>query len=216
MRLRQPRLLLCVATVALSSLSARAQLTVDATNPTHGGWENVTAGRGGGVGRKLPVQLAIEVQGTPFNAANGRTTLDFVFTNSGKGDLTVPISPHPEDIHSTGSYTTLAFYVTSDKRGEKMLQGGPDRHNPYIILFGSRSFPATLATLTPGNSNRVRTELAIPQTSAANPTATVFVAHAMMDDVTVTTVNGQPVSNSKEIGIAASSEYLWHDLLKTR
>lgn len=205
--------LVCV-TMVLLSCSARAQVTIDATGPTHGAWNNIKAGRSGGTGRKLPLQVTIAVNGTPFNASHGRTVLDFTLTNSGKQNIRIPVSPNADELNSVKSFRQLWLYVTSDTKYEKVLNGGGDPHSPFINLYGSDAVPSTLTTLAPGDSIRVRAEVALPQVSGADSGSTAFVAHAMMYDKTIKNIAGKPFMDSLEIGMATSPQYRLQTLLK--
>ena len=221
MKLRPASLFILGAFVLFASC-ALGQLTVDATGP-HRAPDFCTSGggTGGGVGRKLPAQLAIEVEGTPFNAGNGRTVIDFVLTNTGKQELTIPLSPTGRDVESTNSFRGLTLYITFGGKGDpwgrdrQVLQAGTEPRNQFVSLYGSDAVPSTLGKLSSGESIRVRAELALPHISATDPASVSFVAHAMMDDVTIRTVGDKRVMDSREVGIATSPEYTPQALFKS-
>ena len=207
---------LFIAAVILFSILAPAQVTVDATGPVHEGWRNIKPGRGGGTGRKLPVLLAIEVEGTPFNAKNGRTLINFILTNSGKQQLAIPVASNPDDLKSAESFRQLSLFVVDkgDKRQAAAVQVGTDPRNQYVFLYGAQTVPSTLMALAPGESIRVRAEVALPRGSEGNH-STVFVARAMMSDKKIRTVDGERFMESEVVGTAASSDYTPQALFKS-
>lgn len=186
------------------AMTVTAQLTVDATGPVHGRLREPTSGSGGGIGRKLPILLAIETHGSSPDES-GRTLVEFILNNSGKEEIALPISPNsgdfePEDARSTYTVTTLSLYVTSDKAQASPLAG-------HINLYGSNSISGTLAKLKAGQSVRVLARVAFPQVSTPPDGSFVFVGHARLENETVKPVAGQIVSIMKEIGSSTSSEY---------
>jgi hypothetical protein len=199
-----------VAMAVLLSISAPAQLTIDATGP-HKEPRKTSGGRGGGIGRKLPLSVAVEVTVAPVSE-NGKTIVEFFLTNSGKEGLRIPISP--DDLEPAGSqadysFKLLSLYVTSDARRERILPGGAH-------LYGNDD-SATLITLAPGEAIRVRAKVALPPASGADKRSTaVFVAHAMLADVTITTVNGKSLMDvTEDLGSAKSPEYTLEALYKS-
>src|SRR5258708_40146643 len=89
---------LSLAAVFLSiPIVAGGQLTINATGPVRERHRNADVARGGGVGRRISLLVAVQTHsGSPD--ANGDTQVDFVLTNFGKVDLVVPISPNPGDL----------------------------------------------------------------------------------------------------------------------
>jgi hypothetical protein len=204
MGLLRARLFMLSASVILLVIAALGQLTVDATGPIRERRREPASGRGGSIGRKLPLQVAIETTGAPPDE-NGKTVVEFVLRNPGKNDLTLPISPHPGDLEPVdpkASYTgrVLGLFVTSDKRQANILSG-------HAHLYGSDAVPGTLITLAPGESIKVLARVALPRSSPSEPGALVFVGHAMLDNETIKTVNWQAIFNRQEIGSASSPEY---------
>jgi hypothetical protein len=204
MRPTTARLFMLGASGLFFATVALGQLTVDATGPIRERHREATSGRGGSVGRKLPLQVAIETTGAPPDE-NGKTVVDFILTNTGKNDLTLPISPHPRDLQPSdpkARYTVrcLGLRMSSGKAPWTIFPGGAD-------LYGRDSIPGTLITLAPGESIRVLTRVALPRNSAPNSGAGVFVAGAILNGETIKIVNGQTVSDMQEIGSAGSSEY---------
>jgi hypothetical protein len=211
MKLLQIRSLILLSEVLFLAIAAISQVTVDATGPIRERQRSATAGHGGGVGRKLALRVAIELH-TPSPNANGATVLDFVLTNSGEGDLTLPISPNPGDMEPmdpTASYTLkcLSLRVTSDKKAASILPGGAD-------LYGSPSFPATLTTLASGSSIRVLARVVLPPVSYSSTNTSVLVGSAMLNEETVTTLKGKTFLDTREIGFARSAEYSIESLFR--
>jgi hypothetical protein len=135
---------------------------------------------------------------------NGRTLVKFTLTNSGKNDLTFPISPNPGDFEppdAKQSYTVrvLNLSVTSDKQQSNILLG-------QASLFGSDSAAGTIVTLAPGESMQVLAKVALPPIDSHHGSL-AFVGHATLGKETVKTVNGQVLSEAQETGSASSSEY---------
>ena len=199
--------------VILFGLSAPAQLTVDATGPHKSADFGTTGGSGGGVGRKLPLHVGIKVVGAPFNASDGKTVVEFTLTNFGRKDITIPVSPDPEDLETADSFRELALFITSDKRFEVRLQTGTHPGECFIKLYGSHTLSWTLATLAPGASVRVRAEVALPHISGIAATNTLFVAHAVMNENNIKNVDGKRVMVSREVGASMSREYTPQALL---
>jgi hypothetical protein len=220
MKLR-PTSSLLLSAVILFGGPALGQITVDATGPHKAGDFRTTGGSGGGVGRKLAIQLAIEIEGTPFNADNGRTVVYFLLTNTGKQELKIPLSPNGGDVESTNSFRELVLYMTLGKKDHpwgkdrQSLQAGTELHNRFVSLYGSDAMPGTLGTLAPGELIRVRAEVAVPYVSGTDQASVSFVAHAMMDDRTIRTVGNKRLMDSREIGIATSPEYTPQSLFKS-
>jgi hypothetical protein len=205
------RSLIICASVGVLAVTALGQLTVDATGPIRGRKREAIQGHGGGVGRKLPLKVAIWTTGSPPDE-NGKTLVEFVLTNSGTSDLALPVSPHPGDLEPSDPkavYTvmTLGLRISlSEKPGT--FPGGAD-------LYGSAAFPGTLVNLAPGDSIRVLTRVALPEGGDAAPGAETFDASASLVNQTLKTVNGQIVSDSQEVGFARSPEYTPQSLLKS-
>jgi hypothetical protein len=200
------------ASVVLSVVAALSQSTVDATGPIRDRLRKPTAGHASSTGRKLPLQIAIEVHGVSPEVSIP-TDVEFVLTNSGKDHLTVPVSPNPGDLEPADpkvgySVTVLSLYITSERKGEKKLPGGAD-------LYGSRAWPATLVSLAPGESIRVLARVTLPPiriTDQAN--AIAFFAHGVLDNQTINTVDDRTVEDTQEIGSATSPEYTAQSLLR--
>lgn len=220
MSVRTAGLLKLSAAVFLLSAAVLGQITVDATRP-RGKLRDTVGGSGGGVGRKLPFQVAVEIQGAPFNGKDGKTVLEFILTNSGKAEVMIPVSPNPGDMGSADSFRELALYMTFGKKDDpwgkdrQLLQAGADPHNPFVFLYGSDAVPGTLSALAPGESVHVRAEIAIPHVSVTDLGNRSFVAHAMMHDETMRTAEGKLLMDSREIGSATSPEYTLEALFKS-
>src|SRR6185437_14453228 len=91
--------IVCGVTVAflLGVSACAAQLSVDATVPIRGRRIEPTAGHGGGVGKRLPIQVTLEFQGRS-EKDEGKFLVDFVLKNTGSADIKVPLSPSPGDL----------------------------------------------------------------------------------------------------------------------
>ena len=157
-------------------------------------------GHGGGIGRKLPVALqSVETQGGAPDS-EGRTEVDFVITNSGKADLSLPISPHPADFEPTDPNVTYTLNVLNlsmglgngrgPNRKETLLRGG-------ARLYGESSSPASLAVLTPGESIRVRATVVLPSDRIPPGSSLSLVAHAGLGDETVKSASGHTASSAR-------------------
>ncbi len=199
----KPRSFLCIAAVVLVSLSAPAQLTIDATGPDKE-LREAPGGRIGSIGRKLPLKVAVEVPAGP-SSDNGKTVVEFILTNSGKEGLNIPVSPDPGDVEPADAETKYSFkllnlYITSEGKRRATLPGG-------ARLYGNDE-SATLVALAPGDSIRVCAKVALSPATAVDQSSTVvFVAHAMLVDETVTAVDGKPFMDGFEVGSAKSPEY---------
>jgi len=198
------------ASVVVLAVTAFGQLTVDATGPIRQRKREATRGHGGGVARKLPLKIAISTTGSPPDQ-NGRTPVEFVLTNSGTSDLTLPVSPHPGDLEPSNpkaTYTVMSLGLRislSEKPGT--FPGGAD-------LYGSAALAGTLVSLAPGDSIRVLTRVALPEVCGEASNTETFDASASLVNQTIKTVNGQVLSDSQEVGFARSAEYTLQSLLK--
>jgi hypothetical protein len=185
------------------STIALAQVTVDATGPIRDRARTATSGHVGSIGRKLQVQITIEVTGVPD--VDGSSDVTFILTNSGKKELLLPVSPNPADLEpaDSKSYSVkqLSLYITSDQKQEQVLTGG-------ARLYGNRTFAGTLVSLAPGESIRVLARVAFPNLSGAEQSGSgPFVAHAVLNDRVTSLVDGQIFENTQEFGSAISAEY---------
>ena len=153
------RLLAC-ASVMVFAISALGQLTVDATGPVRQRNREATQGRGGGVGRRLPLMITLQTTGSAPDET-GKTMLEFILTNTRKTDLTLPISPNPADSEPSDPkilYTVmkLGLRISLSNKPGVMFAGGAE-------LYGSAEFPETVANLAPGDSIRVLARVALPE-----------------------------------------------------
>jgi hypothetical protein len=203
----------CALVIVLAA-TAVAQLTIDATGPIRARKREATEGHGGGVGRKLPLQVNIESNASAPDA-NGRTLVTFVLTNSGKGEITLPVSPHPGDLEPEdpkASYTVmrLGLGISPSRKPGVIFPGGAE-------LYGSMAGPGTLINLAPGDSIRILALVALPEVggSVSGPEE-AFDATASLVDETIRTALGRTFSDSREIGFARSHEYTIKSLLRSR
>src|SRR3954470_17397343 len=107
--MRARRLFVTFALVVVHVTSVWGQVSVDATGPIRGRTHEGTRGTGGGVGRKVPLNVAMEAKVSSPDAA-GKTLVEFVLTNSGAKDITIPVSPNPGDLEPTdprSAYTVM-------------------------------------------------------------------------------------------------------------
>lgn len=189
----------------LFSIALLAQTVVDATVPIHKRLRNPTAGQSGSIGRKLPIQVALEFPSEKSNS-DGDVKLVFVLTNAGHQDLIIPISPHPGDFEPPDQnqpYTVqhLHLYLTSTKVQDSALPGGAN-------LYGNQTYPRTLLNLPPGKSVRVLAWVKVPNDLATKQGAAAsVVAHAVLDLEALKTVHGQTILHSDEIGSSSSPGY---------
>lgn len=189
----------------LFSVALLAQTVIDVTVPIHKRLRNPTAGQAGSIGRKLPLQIALEFPSERSNS-DGDVKVAFVLTNASQKDLTIPISPHPGDFEPPDTnqpYTVqhLHLYLTSNKVQDSALHGGAD-------LYGNQTHPRTLLTLPPGQSVRVLAWVKVPKDiSTEQGAAASVVAHAALDLEALKTAHGKTIMNSDEIGSCSSAEY---------
>ena len=207
-RMRVRGFLITFALVHLMIASALGQLRVDATGPIRARKTEPMRSSGGGTGRKVPLQIAIEVS-VSVPDRNGRTLVEFILTNSGDKDLTLPISPNSGDFEPSDpktSYTVMALglRVSLSKKPGIVFQGGAD-------LYGSVAVPASLARIAPGDSIRVLTRVALPTSGQAKLVATAFA-----DNETLRVSDGELILDSQEIGFASSREYTTDSLVRSR
>jgi len=197
------------APLLLFSIAAANQLTVDATGPVRERPRVATAGHVGSIGYKLPLQIAIEVQGVADRG--GKTEVDFVLTNSGKTDLLIPVSPNFGDLEAKErkqgyAVNHLILYLTFDQKRESILPG-------VANLYGTRVFSGTLVALASGESIRILTRMVLNSDSAPErATNRVYVAHTVLNVETTKTVAGQTFEDVQEVGSAVSGEYTFRSL----
>ena len=206
----QNRSFTLVASVVFSVLPALGQLTVDATGPIREMRRTASVGSGGGFGRKVPLQLTMKTTGAPPDE-DGKTTVEFSLTNSGKTDLIIPISPHPGDLESadpnaSNSLRVVGLSVTADKKQAKVLPG-------QAYLYGSDTVPGSLVSVGPGESIRVLARVALPRAPATETEGPVFVGHASLNNLTFKIMNGKSVFDMQQIGSSSSTEYTAQTLL---
>jgi hypothetical protein len=182
-------------------------LTVDATGPIRERKREATQGHGGSVGRKLPLQVAIE-SAVSAPDKDGKTLVEFVLTNSGKNDLTLPISPHPGDLEPSDPKTpqrlvTLGLRISLSKKPGVIFPGGAD-------FYGSGAFPGTLVSIAPGESIRVLTRVALPE--FGGPNSGTLVASASLGNESMKTMKGAILSDLQNVGFASSREFTLESL----
>jgi hypothetical protein len=204
-----PNLMKFAASVAIIFLAvtASAQLTVDATGPIRERRRAPGGARGGGIGRKLPIRVALKTNGSPQDE-NGKTLVTFTVTNSGKDDFEIPISPHPRDFEPSSAAVSykvrcMALLITVGKP--------PGTIVPGALLYGNRRLPGTIVALKSGASIHVIARVALPPPNSTN---SVVVASVILNNETLEIVKGHDFSEMQEIGSARSSEYTAQSLIE--
>jgi hypothetical protein len=200
------RALVFNATIILFSVSALSQMTVDATHPSHERTRQPTTGSGGGVGRKLPLQVIVEFR-WPSPDGNGKAILEFALTNVGRTELTIPVSPNSGDFEPAddrGSYAvkSLALFINSDP-GQKMR-----------VLSGVMAvMPLQVPCFRLLQVNRFISSPILPTNMRSDEKNTMlFEGYAGLSEETIKTVNGKTSLDSREIGYSNSQEYNAHTL----
>jgi hypothetical protein len=190
--------------LAVASLTAGmwAQLTVDATVPIRARHRLSSGTRGGGVGLKVPLRVAIETNGSPPHD-NGKMLVTFILTNTGTTSLEIPISPHPGDFEPSNAaegYTVRTLYmaITTGKVPGTIIAA--------TVLYGSRKFPNTLVVLAPGRLIRVLTRIPILP-PATDPKDSIVTASVILGTDVVEVTDGRSFVEMEEIGSANSPEY---------
>ena len=198
MRSLRPLLLMAVCGYGIGATR------VDARGPIRERKREAAYGRGGGVGRKLSIQLSIRRAGLP-SGQDGKTVIEFVLRNSGKSNIMLPVSPNPGDFEPPDANTTysllrLSLAVSSSKEPGTIFPGGAE-------LYGANAVPDSLLSIAPGDVVHVLTTVAVPEPEGAETNAAPFVASASLDNETVTASDGKIVSDSVEVGFVRSNEY---------
>lgn len=189
--------------------TAFCQLLVDATGPGRQLTRKPTLGRGGSVGRKIPLQVAIRTTGFPADQ-DGKTLVEFTLTNTGKDELILPISPNaadlePSDPKESFTLVTLALRLTLSGKPAVIFPGGAD-------VYGSDTLPESLVRLSPHDSVRVLTRVGLPDLTSNES----LVATASLNKTKIMASGGQTLSDSQEIGFAQSPEYPLKSLNSTQ
>ena len=194
--------IVCSVTVAflLGVSACAAQLSVDATVPIRGRRVEPTGVHGGGVGKRLPIQVTLEFQGRS-EEDKGKSLVDFVLTNTGSTDIKVPLSPSPGDLEPKTAQpnytvTSLAVRITVYVDGKRISVGGAD-------LYGTGRVPKSLASLAPGQSLRVHTAIGLPSLEKGS----ALVGYAGLSSEIVSTDDGRTSFDIQEIGYALSTAY---------
>jgi hypothetical protein len=205
--MRTLRLLTTISLVIVFAVNSLGQLTIDTTGPIRQRKREAVRGHVGSSGRKLSLQLAIQTAGSPPDE-KGKTLVEFILTNSGKNELTLPVSPNAGDLEPSDpktAYTVmrLGIGISLSKKPAVILPGGAD-------LYGSAESPGTVIDLAPGDTIRVLARVALPEAGGPNPEG--FDAIASLDNQTIRTVNGEVVSDSQDLGFARSPEYTLQSL----
>lgn len=196
-------LTLLLASLTTTLLTLPAQTVIDATGAVRARTRNPTSGRGGGAGRKLPLQIALELS-PPSSEPEGRSKVTFVLTNIGQKDIVIPNSPHPGDFEpkdKSQSYGVqhLHLYLTSNTSEGSALPGGAH-------LYGNVDHPATLLTLAPAQSVQIIVSVRISREGTAAGT-TSLIGHAALTTETLKTADDQTSVDSEETGSATSPPY---------
>jgi hypothetical protein len=205
MKLLPRCLFFCGLLVGSASLAITSQTVIDATAPIRDRMRNPTAGHTGSIGRKMPIQVAVNFP-QPQADAEGRMEIAFTLTNNGEKAFTIPASPHPGDLEPMDKSIPYALqhlhlYLTSNRYNEATLGGGAN-------LYGNAEHPETLLTLSPGASVRVLARVKVPPSLASNGKEPVLlIGHAVLNDEKISTVNDKTFTEIEEIGAAKSTAY---------
>jgi hypothetical protein len=196
---------LIFAGVLLASLSSYPQ-TVDARGPNREATTRVDAGKGGSIGRKLQLNISVEVLHPTANS-DGTYDVLFLLTNVGSTDLVLPISPHPHDFEvgdppKSYSVKHLSLYLTSDKQPELALWGAH--------LYGNSTIPVSLATLKPTATLRILAKLSTPSDTGRRS----VTAHAVLNVEMIKSRSGEVSADSEEIGSAHSQTFDFNVLMR--
>jgi hypothetical protein len=197
------RILLLATIASLFPVPSAAQLAIDDTVPIRQRQREPLAGGGGGVGLRIPLELAVKGH-TPQTDTGNKTEVEFILTNSGKTAIVIPVSPHPGDLEPENSeapysFTCLTLRIVSKTGPVEILPGGAE-------LYGSTAAAGTLKTLGPGDSIQVLALVTLPGVSQQTD-ADEYIAMAMLTNQVVASKNGQPVETSREIGNASSPQF---------
>src|SRR5581483_1578984 len=198
--MQNQRNLFIVLVLVVLSRPVFCQLVIDATAPGRQLSRKPTLGRGGGVGRKIPLRVAIRSTGSPPDQ-DGKTLVEFTLTNAGKDELILPISPNPADFEAPDpkaryTFMTLALRLSLSGKPAVTFSGGAD-------LYGNDTFPESVLRLSPHDSVRVLTSVALP-VLASNE---VLIATVSVNKTTIMVSGEETLSDSQEIGFARSPEY---------
>jgi hypothetical protein len=208
MKTNQASAFFAVILATLVPAVSQERMAVDAAGPIRERARIASIVRGGGVGRLLSLKVAIETNVISPDT-NGKTLVEFILTNSGRSNLTLPISPHPGDLEPSdpkATYTvmTLGLRIGLSRKPGAVFPGGAE-------LFGNADHPGTIVTLAPDESIRVLARVALPGEGSAEP----FDAGASVNNEIIKDVNGELVSDSQEIGFARSKQYTVRQLLRS-
>ncbi len=193
--------------ISILSGLAFAQMTINATGPIHERKRQPSSGSGGSSGYKLPIQISLERKDIP-TCGDNRVTINLTLINQGSKEIEIPISPNegdfePKDPKVSYSVKALKLYLTLDTtdratRQRAIVPGG-------TTLFGSAAIQQTLISLAPKKSINVLTCVSLP---ARNVTSSrVIVGRLELENETISTVQGQTSSETREIGSAESQDY---------
>jgi hypothetical protein len=205
MKLRFRYLLIFGLVAVPLSIALMSQAVIDATVPIRNRLRIPTAGHAGSIGRKLPLQIAVDFQRSSSDA-EGNMNATFILTNSSEKELIIPVWLHPGDLEPRDENISYAIkhldlYITSSRDSGSVIRGGAQ-------LYGSDVHPETLLTLLPGKSVRVLIRVDLPvgrPSQRENPT--LLVGHAVLNEETVRTSKGQTFGETQEIGSAISPAY---------
>jgi hypothetical protein len=206
MRAATVRLLALAAAIGYIPIAGIAQLTVDARGPIRERKRESDFGRGGGVGRKIPLLVAVQVRGS-LPDASGEVEILFTLTNPAKEALMIPFSPNPGDLEPSDPNSD---YSVEDLALSISEVNGTHRPLTMTVLFGRPEVRGTLIALAPGQSMRVLARVKLPSPSPAGPNAMTLIAGAALSNEIIKTVKGQRISDLQEIGSARSTPFtLW-------
>lgn len=190
--------------IAIGHASAQSQVVVDATPPPRERLRPPTEGSFGSNNNVLPIKIAVGLSSASADR-NGNPILEFTLTNTGKTDISLPLSPNPRDFEpvdpqTSYSVTVLSIYMTSRNNPRRMMPGKVD-------LYGSPTLSDSMAVLHPGEFLRVRSLgkfATIPEPSQSGEER--FVCHVALKNESVSVNNGHTTERTDELGTADSGE----------
>ena len=175
-----------------------AQYSVDATVSPRLRLRPPTQGSGGGIGRKLLLQIQLgppSDAGTPNPGQSQGAT--FVLTNIGTSPLGLPISPHPGDFEPEAPGAPYTVMVLS-----LFLTSGGSVHplSGTVELFGDPTIPGSMLSLPPTGTLTIRTRLRMP-TAASQPNGVNgLFANVLLTQRAVRTGDGRVTEESQDLG----------------
>ena len=191
-----PFLVMLCLLLSTSSASLLAQYSVDATVSPRLRLRPPSEGSGGGLGRKLPLQVQIE---SISEAANPDQSAEatFVLKNIGPSQLDLPTSPHPRDFEPQNpgtpyAMTVLSLYLTTD--GSAFPLPGT------VELFGDSSISGSMISLPPGGTLTIKTKSGTVIERARQSGVKSLFANFVLTRRAIHAENGKVKEESQDLG----------------